>query len=105
VFNTLIGKEKGLDEGRRDKHDIVMQILMMLKTAKSVRKTRLMTLLGLSSAQSKQYLVFLEKNRLIETNGHEISITQTGLDNLEKCSCCPMFERSNAIWKFKMKSF
>jgi predicted transcriptional regulator len=101
----LIGKEKGLDEGRRDKHDIVMQILIMLKSAKSIRKTRLMTLLGLSSAQSKQYLGFLEKNRLIETSGYEISITETGLDHLEKCSCCPMFERSNAIWKFKMKNF
>jgi len=101
----LVGKEKGLDEGRRDKHDIVMQIFIMLKTAKSIRKTRLMMLLGLSSAQSRQYLGFLEKNGLIETSGHEISITETGLDHVEKCSCCPMFERSNAIWKFKMKNF
>ena len=101
----LVGKEKGLDEGRRDKHDIVMQILMMLKTAKSIRKTRLMALLGLSSAQSRQYLGFLEKNRLIKTSMREISLTEIGLDHLEKCSCCPMFERSNALWKFKMKNF
>jgi predicted transcriptional regulator len=70
----LIEKEKGLDEGRRDKHDIVMQILIMLKSAKSIRKTRLMALLGLSSAQSKQYLGFLEKNRLIETSGQQCNM-------------------------------
>jgi predicted transcriptional regulator len=100
----LTGRENDLNEGRRDKHDIVMQILSRLKSAKSIRRTRLMALVGLSSAQLKLYLGFLEENRLISTSGHEISLTETGLDHLDRCSCCPMFERSNAIWKFKMKN-
>ena len=96
-------KQSNLDERRRDKHDIIMQILSLLKSARSIRKTRLMTLANLSSFQSRQYLSFLEDNRLIEKRGNAISITERGLDHLEKCSCCPMFESSNTIWKFRIK--
>jgi predicted transcriptional regulator len=95
-----IQQEIRLDENRRDKHDIVMQILSLLKSIKSIRKTKLMAILGLSSLQAKRYLSFLEDNRLVEISKTGISITEKGLDHLERCSQCPMFERSNAIWKF-----
>jgi predicted transcriptional regulator len=97
-------QEIKLDEGRRDKHDIVMQILYMLKHTRLIRKTTLMTQAGLASFQIRHYLGFLEKDKLIEISKHGISITEKGLDHFEKCSHCPMFERSNAIWKFKNKS-
>jgi len=88
-----------LDETRRDKHDLVQQILSLLNSTRSIRKTKLMALVGLSSTQARQYLGFLESNRLIEISECRISITEKGLDHLEKCSHCPMFERINAIWK------
>lgn len=97
-------QETKFAEGRRDKHDIVMQILSMLKHTRSIRKTALMSRAGLSSFQMRYYLGFLEGNKLVKISQHEISITEKGLDHFEKCSCCPMFERSNAIWKFKNTS-
>jgi predicted transcriptional regulator len=103
VFNMPVEKANELDEGRRDRHDIMIQILSILRSTKSTRKTRLMTLVGLSSAQSRLYLGFLENNRLIQTFGHEISVTQKGLVLFERCSSCPMFECDNSIWRFNAK--
>jgi predicted transcriptional regulator len=97
-------QEIQLDGGRRDKHDIVMQILFTLRQSKSIFKTTLMNQLGLSSLQVRQYLGFLEKNKLIVISKHGVSVTEKGLEHFEKCSHCPMFERSNAIWKFKNTS-
>jgi predicted transcriptional regulator len=103
VFKMPVERANELDECRPDKHDIMIQILSILRSTKSIRKTRLMTLVGLSSAQSRLYLGFLENNRLIQTFGHEISVTQKGLALFEKCSSCPMFECNNSIWRFNMK--
>jgi predicted transcriptional regulator len=103
VFKMPVGRANELDEGRRDRHDIIIEILSILRSTKSTRKTRLMTLVGLSSAQSRLYLGFLETNRLIETFGREVSVTEKGLTLLEKCSSCPMFECNNSIWKFNAK--
>jgi predicted transcriptional regulator len=103
VFKMPVERANELDEGRRDRHDIMIQILSILRSTKSIRKTRLMTLVGLSSAQSRLYLGFLENNRLIQTFEREISVTQKGLALLEKCSSCPMFECNNSIWRFNVK--
>lgn len=103
VFKMRVERANELDEGRRDRHDIMIQVLSILRSTKSIRKTRLMTLVGLSSAQSRLYLGFLENNRLIETFGRQISVTQKGLALFEKCSSCPMFECNNSIWRFNVK--
>jgi predicted transcriptional regulator len=103
VFNMPVERANELDESRRDRHDIMIQILSILRSTKSIRKTRLMTLVGLSSAQSRLYFGFLENNRLIEIFGHEISVTPKGLTLFEKCSSCPMFECDDSIWRFNVK--
>ncbi len=95
-------KQEDFHEFRRDKHDIVMQILSVLKSVKSIRKTKLMVTVGLSSGQIRLYLGFLESNELVKFSKYGISLTEKGLEHFERCLGCPMFERSNAIWKHKM---
>lgn len=71
----------------RDRHDIVMEILEKAKSGK--KKTELMTEVGLSYLQSKQYLSMLEERGLLKTDtDHRYKTTKVGLDYLEKCSEC-----------------
>ena len=75
---------------RRDRHDIVVAILK--KATPGTRKTELMSDVGLSYTQTRQYLeVLLEKGLLETIEKHYLRTTRKGLEFLEKCGECFMF--------------
>jgi predicted transcriptional regulator len=75
----------------RDRHDIVVEILEKAKSRKN--KTELMREVGLSYAQSKQYLtVLLEKGLLEIDEKNRYVISKKGLEFLEKCGECLLFK-------------
>jgi len=75
---------------RRDRHDIVMQILKSAKSAKN--KTELMKEVNMSFVQAQQYLKILVKNELVEMlDNHHYKITKKGVDTLKKCEECFLF--------------
>lgn len=72
---------------RRDRHDIVVDILTKAMGGK--KKTELMSDVGLSFAQMKQYLETLVEKELLEsTETHQIKTTKTGVEFLKKCGEC-----------------
>jgi len=72
---------------RRDRHDIVMDILKNTTSAKN--KTQIMKAVNMSFVQAQQYLGVLLKRELIETLGNRhYKITNKGLDFLKKCENC-----------------
>jgi len=76
--------------GRRDRHDIIIDILR--KASSGTRKTELMSDVGLSYTQTKQYLNVLLNNGLLETiEKRRLRTTKKGLEFLEKCSECFLF--------------
>jgi predicted transcriptional regulator len=77
--------------GRRDRHDIVMEIL---KTAKSGRiKTELMKDVNMSFTQAQQYLGMLTKKGLLQVNeDRRFTTTKKGLEFMEKCQGCFLCE-------------
>jgi predicted transcriptional regulator len=75
---------------RRDRHDIVIEILNKAKSGK--RKTDLMKEVGLSFTQTKRYLTGLREKGLLEFNEkNQLVTTEKGLDAVEKCSQCLLF--------------
>lgn len=71
----------------RDRHDIAMEILDKARTGK--RKTELLTEVGLSYLQSKQYLPTLtDRGMLREDEDHLFKTTKKGVEYLEKCGEC-----------------
>lgn len=71
----------------RDRHDIAMDILLKAKPGK--RKTELMSEVGLSYLQSKQYLNTLIERGLLKIDANQyFRTTNKGLDYLNKCSEC-----------------
>lgn len=75
---------------RRDRHDITIDILR--KAVSGTRKTRMMSDVGLSYTQAKQYLDVLLNNGLLETiEKRRLRTTKKGLEFLEKCSECFLF--------------
>jgi predicted transcriptional regulator len=77
----------------RDRHEIVVEILEKAKSGKN--KTDLMREVGLSYAQSKQYLaVLLEKGLLEIDKQNRYKTSEKGLDFLEKCGECLLFKWS-----------
>ena len=75
---------------RRDRHDITIDILR--KAASGTRKTKMMSDVGLSYTQAKQYLDVLLNNGLLETiEKRRLRTTKKGLEFLEKCSECFLF--------------
>jgi predicted transcriptional regulator len=76
--------------GKRDRHDIVVEILEKAKSGK--KKTELMRSVGLSHAQSKQYLAILLEKELLEISENNLFTTsKKGLEFLEKCGECLLF--------------
>jgi predicted transcriptional regulator len=75
----------------RDRHDITAEILKKASSGK--KKTELMTDVGLSYSQAKQYLgMLLEKEMLeIDTNGR-YGTTKRGREFLAKCADCFLCE-------------
>ncbi|MGQ9641466.1 MAG: winged helix-turn-helix domain-containing protein [Candidatus Bathycorpusculaceae bacterium] len=83
----------------RDRHDIVVEILEKAKSGKN--KTDLMREVGLSYAQSKQYLaVLLEKGLLEIDKANRYKTSKKGLEFLEKCGECLLFK-----WSKQKKTF
>jgi len=75
---------------RRDRHDIVIDILT--KASSWRRKTELMSDVGLSFLQTKQYLGILQKKGLLEIDENQrLKTTKKGLEFLEKCDECLLF--------------
>ncbi len=75
---------------RRDRHDIAMDILR--KATSRRKKTELMSDVGLSGSQAKQYLGVLIENGLLEVDKNRyLKTTKKGLDYLSKCGECLLF--------------
>ncbi len=75
---------------RRDRHDITIDILR--KARFGMRKTELMSDVGLSYTQAKQYIDALSNKGLLEIDeNRHIKTTKRGLEFLEKCSECLLF--------------
>jgi predicted transcriptional regulator len=71
----------------RDRHDIAMEILEKAKSGK--KKTVLMTEVGLSYVQSKQYLNTLLDQGLLQSDEDKcFKTTKKGTEYLEKCGEC-----------------
>ncbi|NWG10627.1 hypothetical protein HXY33_02585 [Candidatus Bathyarchaeota archaeon] len=71
----------------RDRHDIAMEILEKARPGK--KKTELLTEVGLSYLQSKQYLATLtDRGMLKEDENRCFKTTRKGLEFLEKCGEC-----------------
>jgi predicted transcriptional regulator len=66
---------------RRDKHDIVLDILKIAKGAK--RKTQIMYKAKLSYAQLKAYLELLNDRGLLESNDGFYHTTSKGLEYIK----------------------
>jgi len=72
---------------RRDRHDIVMDMLKSARSAKN--KTQLMKEVNMSFVQAQQYLGMLLKNELVVMlDNHHYKTTKKGLDYLKKCEEC-----------------
>lgn len=72
---------------RRDRHDIVVDILKKATSAK--KKTELMSDVGLSYLQTKQYLDLLVEKGLLEVDERRcLKTTKKGIAFLERCSEC-----------------
>lgn len=75
---------------RRDRHDIAVEILR--KASSGRRKTELMSDVGLSYLQTRQYLDTLCSKGLLEmADNHELKTTKKGLAYLERCAECLLF--------------
>jgi predicted transcriptional regulator len=76
---------------RRDRHDITAEILR--KATSGRRKTELMSDVGLSSLQMKQYLDTLLDKGLLEFDNkqQQLKTTKEGLEFLGRCSECLLF--------------
>ncbi len=74
----------------RDRHDIAIEILN--KAVSGKRKTEIMRDVGLSYLQEKLYLGELENNGLLTIDEkHIIKTTKKGLEFLDRCADCPLF--------------
>jgi predicted transcriptional regulator len=83
---------------RRDRHDIVLEILNKAKTGK--KKTDLMKEVGLSFAQTKLYMAILREKGLLEASErNQLKTTRKGMEMLERCSDCLIFP-----WKLRKKT-
>jgi predicted transcriptional regulator len=75
---------------RRDRHDITIDILRRATSGKT--KTELMSDVGLSYLQTKQYLgTLLRKGLLGIDESRHIRTTEKGLEFLQRCNKCLLF--------------
>jgi predicted transcriptional regulator len=74
----------------RDRHEIAIEILNRAISGR--RKTEIMRDVGLSYLQAKLYLNELVERGLLEIAEKRIlKTTKKGLEFLEKCEACPLF--------------
>jgi predicted transcriptional regulator len=82
---------------RRDRHDIVMEILKLAKSGKT--KTQLMKEVNMSFSQAQQYSsILLEKDLLRTDENRLFRTTKKGLEFIEKCEECFL-----SHWRWKRK--
>jgi predicted transcriptional regulator len=75
----------------RDRHEIAIEILNRAVSAK--KKTEIMRDAGLSYLQAKLYLGELVDRGLLQIDWqHNLKTTKRGLEFLEKCKACPLFD-------------
>jgi predicted transcriptional regulator len=75
----------------RDRHEIAIEILNRAISAR--KKTEIMRDAGLSYLQAKLYLGELVDRGLLEIDWKSsFKTTKKGLEFLEKCKACPLFE-------------
>lgn len=74
----------------RDRHDIVIEILK--KAVQGKKKTELMSDVGLSYSQTKQYLGSMLDNGLLELDEkNRFRTTKKGTAFLDRCENCWLF--------------
>ena len=74
----------------RDRHDIVIEILKHSVSGK--KKTELMSEVGLSYSQTKQYLKkMMDEEFLEQDERHKYRTTTKGTHFMDKCSECWLF--------------
>lgn len=78
---------------KRDRHDIVFEILK--KAVSGKRKTEIMREVGLSYTQSKQYLSMLLQKGLLEIGDNKFKTTEKGLEFVNKCAQCLLLHRNS----------
>lgn len=79
---------------RRDRHDIAVDI--MRKATSGRKKTELMSDVGLSYLQTKQYLdTLVEKGLLMINEDRCYKTTKKGLEFLDRCNECLLFPWEN----------
>jgi predicted transcriptional regulator len=91
VESTVIRMETELK--RRDKHDIVLDILKIARSAK--RKTHIMYKAKLSYDQLKTYLELLNDRGLLESNDGFYRTTSKGLDFIKTYEEISLFKASS----------
>lgn len=75
----------------RDRHEIAVEILNKAISAR--KKTEIMRDVGLSYLQAKLYLGELVDRGLLEIDvNRNLKTTKKGLEFIEKCKACPLFE-------------
>ena len=75
---------------RRDRHEIAVDILK--KASPGKKKTELMSEVGLSYLQTKQYLDILVEKGMLEIGlDKHLKTTKRGQDFLERCGECLLF--------------
>jgi predicted transcriptional regulator len=75
----------------RDRHEITLEILR--RTTVRKKKTEIMRDVGLSYSQAKQYLNELMNKGLLQIDEkHNFKTTRKGLEFLQKCEACPLFD-------------
>gem|GEM_PF-738306 len=75
----------------RDRHEIAIEILKRATPGK--KKTEIMRDVGLSYLQAKLYLGELVERGLIQIDEERVlKTTKKGLDFIEKCKICPLFD-------------
>jgi predicted transcriptional regulator len=75
----------------RDRHEIAIEILK--RAVSGQKKTDIMRDAGLSSLQAKLYLGELVDRGLLQIDWqHNLKTTKRGLEFVEKCKACPLFD-------------
>ncbi len=80
----------------RDRHDIIIEILK--KSVSGKKKTELMSEVGLSYSQAKQYLKkMVDEGFLEQDEKKRYVVTRKGSNFMEKCSECWLFRWEKQI--------
>jgi len=82
----LISAEYKVSRRRRERHEIIMEILKI--ATNGTRKTKIMENVGLSGIQLKEYMNSLKKAEFISEKSGIWKTTEKGLQVIEACKIC-----------------